>query len=405
VSADVIDRLRAAAESVDVEAPAPHGALRAGRRRSIRRGVALLTAIGVVGAGTTWAVTQLDRLNRPRKAPIEQPSFDSHDTHPIALPYGGTIPLPTGWFERGEQIPDNIGLVLSTSRTAVEGARNGCAPTIDQCVTGLVDAGQMGRDDAFLQVAIIDLPCDGCLPSPLPQVLGPADFHAAGSTEGKPVMVVQRWVEAARQINVGYWVGPDASDETNGAIAALIANLNLPKRPLDEGAVHLFHVPYSDAWVPIPDSWASTSAQGEHATLGLAASTNRAAVAGLVTGCRPGDRHCAFQRLNEDDLAPTDAFVSVEATFMLCPDFCPPEDPLPGSIDPGAFQRGTFVNGAPEYDLGGRGTDGGRYIIRYWVGPDASQATSDATMYIVSNLHLPNEPQMSGSLPATTPTP
>jgi hypothetical protein len=46
--------------------------------------------------------------------------------------------------------------------------------------------------------------------------------------------------------------------------------------------------------------------------------------------------------------------------------------------------------GAPRYALERVGPEGGRFEITYWIGPDATLATRQASEFLIRNLHLPS---------------
>ncbi|HEY7280090.1 MAG TPA: hypothetical protein VID47_00745, partial [Actinomycetota bacterium] len=216
--ADLVRRIRTAVELVPAEPPPVEPAIRAGRMRRVRQVGALTLAIGVVVAGTAWAVFGLSSLHGAEHVPSVHHSFDPGTTRLIQTPYGPEIPIPHGWFTRSAVIPDNVDFVLTTARSTLNAAIQRCGPSDRSCETHEIGAQDVGAHDAFIWVWIFHGVCQACAPSPLPDRLTPADFAPVGTILGTRVWQVQRWIDDGEQVQVRYWVGPGADSGTTQAV-------------------------------------------------------------------------------------------------------------------------------------------------------------------------------------------
>jgi hypothetical protein len=146
-------------------------------------------------------------------------------------------------------------------------------------------------------------------------------------------------------------------------------------------------IPYANGVLALPAGWYGVSAQGMNADI-LVASTNRDALDGLVHGCQIGSSQCGWHRLDVMRLGPDDAFVEVMATFV-------PQGPeensiplLPADLRSASWEDTPGRLGHPVEQVTGRGSDGGLFTIRRWVGPQAGSNTSDALDGILISLQL-----------------
>jgi len=157
----------------------------------------------------------------------------------------------------------------------------------------------------------------------------------------------------------------------------------------DTRDVRRFPVPYGLAgFVPLPQDWhATSSAPAMHAVLGLAASTDPRAVKGLVEGSPTGLRY-GFHGIRPELLGPRDAFMEVDITYMVCLS-CEKSPPLPRDLVPSQFRLSGVRLGTAIRELRGRASDGGEYIVEYWIGPDASARTRQAALFLLRHLNLP----------------
>ena len=229
MTVDIERRLASAAADIHVDVPSAASVVAAGRRRTVRRGLGLVAVVALVGTASIWAVTQLVNLRGDRSTPVGPAAFDSSDIHLYRAPYGAEIPVPNTWVERGTVIPDNVDMVLSTTRSALDGAIQGCGPSDAACSTRPVEAGDVGAEDAFVQVWIFRGPCNECTTSPLPEPLRPSDFVRVDSIDGQPVMEVRTWVDDGTSIQVRFWTGPETTEATQAAAEFVVRNLHLPE--------------------------------------------------------------------------------------------------------------------------------------------------------------------------------
>jgi hypothetical protein len=387
---DVIRRLQSAAESIPVEHPTATAAISGGRRRSLLRVVSVAAVVVVIGAGTGWAITQLGSLHRAPRTSGTPATFDPGRARSFLTPYGSRIALPEGWYQRGIQVPGLELLDLTTNRAALDAAIQGCGGSDSGCSTRNLEPGDVGPDGAFVQVGVFREPCDGCTPTPPPAHLEPADFQAEGSGGPGAAMRYTTWVDDGTQVQVRYWMGPDATDANRRATEFLLGNLELPQPQFNQADVHPFDVPYSGEDVPMPNGWTAlseTSYQSGY-LLGLIASPDRAVVR-QVKPCRVGSNHywCGTFGFDANLAKPTDTMVRVDGEFLCLAERCA-GDPLPDHVSPRDFPKVGVEAGGEMYELTGT-AGGGVFHISYWIGPQASEATREATLYLVSNLHLP----------------
>jgi hypothetical protein len=155
----------------------------------------------------------------------------------------------------------------------------------------------------------------------------------------------------------------------------------------DPSTSRIVAVPYNDVGVPVPEGWAADTAQSDHIE-GFVTSTSHAAVEEAIRGCQPEGGDCSYGGIGLNAMKPHDAFVQVDFVYPPSCAHCERPDPLPPVTGPDSFGRGGELLGAPVFQIVGIAR-GGDVTVRYWIGPEATDATRDATLFVVEHLGLP----------------
>jgi hypothetical protein len=292
MTVDVEQRLQAAAERIRVEVPPPAPVVAAGRRRGILRGIAAAAVIGMIGAGTTWALVALGSLRHDRPAPATQtltPTAQSvsPEAASFAAFWGATVPIPAGWFEAAPNPEVSRSFVASTSQAAI--------------VDGPLHSQAVGSSDAWITVSVplIDRGCEGsmrCGPFPDPLVRG--DLRFLTEYDGAPLL--ERWGTWGRStIQLMFWVGPDATPLTRAEADFLLASLGLP------GGLESYSDPEHQFSIEYPDDWV----RSEEVLTPRLASPHEIFAAGTYS-LRAGGESCLHFPVNAmEDLGPSDVLV------------------------------------------------------------------------------------------------
>lgn len=174
-----------------------------------------------------------------------------------------------------------------------------------------------------------------------------------------------------------------------------------PRRPVSTPTPHVpfvtVEVPYNESGVAVPEGWAIVIRHLRHRTPAQVrlffASTSQETLETAVQGCTGTGTYDSCPTRAIADGGAELAFVSLVFLYEkpYCIDFCTPPDPLPRTVRPGPPDILEEVAGSPLYSLYGAAGEGVA-TIRYWIGPEATDRTHQATTVIMENLGLPPVP-------------
>ena len=135
----------------------------------------------------------------------------------------------------------------------------------------------------------------------------------------------------------------------------------------------------------IPSSWAYFSDSTGRVAVFAASSSEKA----LETF---QSEENGFQRIDEEDVEPGDAYVEVWVTYPPGSSDKGSRDALPSNISESSFEANGSLHDATLFELTGQGENDGLYSIRYWVGPEADSTSVAETRNIIASLEVGEQP-------------
>ncbi len=159
-----------------------------------------------------------------------------------------------------------------------------------------------------------------------------------------------------------------------------------PADTFDPGGVRYVQLPTGRP-VPVPEGWFVQSGVWPGIE-DMALSTSRDAVEAAISGCGLADSSCSTRHIEAGDVETGDAFVQVAVLTNGCtPGYC--DMAFPDQLRPDDFDQVGSIDGEPVLQaVRTINARSGSVEVRYWVGPDATQASRDAAEYVVANLRF-----------------